>query len=174
MRLQIGSLASPSGFRIRHCHKLWCRLQTQLGSRVAVALALAGGYISDSTPSLGTSMCYGCGTEEKKKWNSPSALNCWEAWEIWTFLWSSFQPDPGAFHRKGEQEVNGYPHHIRWGAFFSDKITEYKIEKSIKNHLVLRLSLRLSLEPVISTNIQKNFIRPFSYPGVLATMDTLR
>ena len=51
---------------------LWRRLQTRLGSRVAVALAKAGTYSSDSTPSLGTSICHGSGprndkTKKKKK-----------------------------------------------------------------------------------------------------------
>ena len=35
----------------------WCRSQTELGSCVAVAVAQASGYSSDSTPSLGTSTC---------------------------------------------------------------------------------------------------------------------
>ena len=35
--------------------ELWCRLQTQLRSSVAVAVAEAGGYSSDWTPRLGTS-----------------------------------------------------------------------------------------------------------------------
>ena len=37
----------------------------QLGS--AVAAALAGGCSSDSTPTLGTSMCLGCGPKKPKK-----------------------------------------------------------------------------------------------------------
>ena len=32
------SLASLSGLRIQHCPELWCRSQTWLGSRVAVAV----------------------------------------------------------------------------------------------------------------------------------------
>ena len=32
MRIQVQSLALLSGLRIRHCHELWCRLQTWLGS----------------------------------------------------------------------------------------------------------------------------------------------
>ena len=39
MRRQFQSHASLSGLRIWHCCKLWCRLQTPLGSRVAVAVA---------------------------------------------------------------------------------------------------------------------------------------
>ena len=38
MRLQAGSLASLSGLRIQCCCELWCRSQTWLRSRVAVAL----------------------------------------------------------------------------------------------------------------------------------------
>ena len=37
MRLQVRSLASLRGLRIRRCHEPWCRSQTQLGSGVAVA-----------------------------------------------------------------------------------------------------------------------------------------
>ena len=35
-----------SGLRIRHCHELWCRSQTQLGSGIAVTLVQASGYSS--------------------------------------------------------------------------------------------------------------------------------
>ena len=38
MRLRVQSLAWLSGLRIRCCCELGCRSQTQLGSRVAVAL----------------------------------------------------------------------------------------------------------------------------------------
>ena len=38
MRLQVGSLASLSGLKIRYCHELWCRSQIGFGSCVAVAL----------------------------------------------------------------------------------------------------------------------------------------
>ena len=39
MRLRVRSLASLSGLRIRYCRELWCRLQTWLGSGMAVAPA---------------------------------------------------------------------------------------------------------------------------------------
>ena len=65
MRLWVRSLASLSGLRIWHCCALWCGLQTQLGSGVAVVRA--GSYSSDSTPSLGTSMCHGYGPQKTKK-----------------------------------------------------------------------------------------------------------
>ena len=35
-------MASFSGLRIWHCHELWCRLQTQLRSHVALAVAPTG------------------------------------------------------------------------------------------------------------------------------------
>ena len=39
MRTQIQDPeALLSGIRIQHCHDLWCRSQTQLGSCVAVAV----------------------------------------------------------------------------------------------------------------------------------------
>ena len=38
-RMWVRSLALLSGVRIWHCHELWCRLQSRLGSRIAVALA---------------------------------------------------------------------------------------------------------------------------------------
>ena len=42
MRLWVRSLALLSGLRIRHCHELWCRLQTRLRSHDAVeAVAVA-------------------------------------------------------------------------------------------------------------------------------------
>ena len=39
MRLQVQSLALFSGLRIRRCHELWCRSQTQLGSHRLAAVA---------------------------------------------------------------------------------------------------------------------------------------
>ena len=48
----------------------WCRSQTQLGSHVAVAAAVAGSYSSDWTPNLGTSICYGYGPQKTKQKNN--------------------------------------------------------------------------------------------------------
>ena len=67
MRMQVRSLASRSGLRIRCCLKLGCMLQTWLGSRVAVAVAVASSCSSESTPSLGTSICCGCGSKKQKR-----------------------------------------------------------------------------------------------------------
>ena len=67
MRMQVPSLALLGGLRILCCHELWCRSQTQLRSDIAVALVYAGGYSSDLTPSLGTSICHLCGPKRPKK-----------------------------------------------------------------------------------------------------------
>ena len=39
----------------------------QLRSGVAAAVAWASGYKSDSTPSLGTSICHGCSPKKRRK-----------------------------------------------------------------------------------------------------------
>ena len=67
MRLWVQPLALLVGLRIQHCSELWCRLQTQLGSSVAVAVAQAGSNSSNWTPSLGTSMHRGCSPRRDKK-----------------------------------------------------------------------------------------------------------
>ena len=70
MRSRVQSLVSLSGLRIWHCHELSCRLQTRPGSPVAVAVAEAGSYSSDSTPSLEISIGHRCSpkkTEKKRK-----------------------------------------------------------------------------------------------------------
>ena len=66
MRMWVRSLVSLSELRIWHCHELQCRLQTRLRSCIAAAVAQAGSYSSNSTPSLGTSMCYRCSPKKKK------------------------------------------------------------------------------------------------------------
>ena len=38
VRMHIQSLASISRLGIQHCHELWCRSQTLLGSYVALAV----------------------------------------------------------------------------------------------------------------------------------------
>ena len=50
----------------RDCPELRCRLQTQLGSRIAVAVAYVGSCSSNSTPSLGTSICHRRGPKKIK------------------------------------------------------------------------------------------------------------
>ena len=59
-----GSISGLAQLRIRCCHELWCRLQIQLGSCVAVAQA--GSCSSNSTLCLGASICHMCGPKEQK------------------------------------------------------------------------------------------------------------
>ena len=68
---RVPSLALVSGLGIWCCRELWCSLQTRLRSGVAVAQA--GGFGSDPTPSLGTSIRFGCGTKHKRKKKSAEA-----------------------------------------------------------------------------------------------------
>ena len=65
--MRVQSLAPLSGLRIWHCHELWCRSQTWLRSGVAVVVAQTSSCSSDSTPVLGSSICYRCGPKETKK-----------------------------------------------------------------------------------------------------------
>ena len=58
MRMQVQSLASLSGLRIRRCRELLCRLQMWPGSGVAVIVAQASSYSSNWTHSLETSICH--------------------------------------------------------------------------------------------------------------------
>ena len=67
MRTQVRSLATLSGLMIWRRHELHCRWQTWLGSGIDVAVVQAGSSSSNSTPSLGTSMCHSCGPEKPKK-----------------------------------------------------------------------------------------------------------
>ena len=52
--------------RIQRCPELWCRSHMRLKSHIAVAEAQADSYSSDSTPSLGISICHGCGPKKIK------------------------------------------------------------------------------------------------------------
>ena len=67
MRFQVQYLMLLSGLRIHCGRELWCSLQMWFGSNVAVALMWGGSYSSDWTPSLGTSICCGCGPKKQKK-----------------------------------------------------------------------------------------------------------
>ena len=48
----------------------------RLGSGLAVAVVQAGGYSSDSTPSLGTSICCKCGPKKIKKKKKDNFFLC--------------------------------------------------------------------------------------------------
>ena len=65
MRLQVQSLALLGGLRIWRCCGLWCKSQAWFGSCVAVALA--GAYSSDLTPSLEPPYAMGTALEKARK-----------------------------------------------------------------------------------------------------------
>ena len=62
---------------IRCCHELWCGLQMQLGSCVAVALAQASGYSSNQTPVLEPSYAAGTALEKKTKRKKKKKNEIW-------------------------------------------------------------------------------------------------
>ena len=64
-RIRVVFMVPLHGLRILHCRELWCRLQMQLGSHVAVAVVEASSYSSNSTPSLGTATCRPCIPKKK-------------------------------------------------------------------------------------------------------------
>ena len=64
IRLRVQSMALLSGLRIWHCRELWYSSQTRLRSDIVVTVFVAGGYSSDLTPTLGTSVSCGCGPKK--------------------------------------------------------------------------------------------------------------
>ena len=63
-----GSTSGLSQWVKDQCYReLWCSLQTQLGSGVAVAVMQASSYRFDLIPSLGTSICCGYSPKKTKK-----------------------------------------------------------------------------------------------------------
>ena len=66
LRMWIPFLTLLGGLRLGHCYELWCRLQMQIRSHVAVAVAEAGRCSSNLIPSLGTSICCEFGPKRQK------------------------------------------------------------------------------------------------------------
>ena len=65
LRVQVQPLASLSEWGIQHHRGRWCRLQTWLRSRIAVAVVKASSCSADPTPNLATYICHRFGP---KKW----------------------------------------------------------------------------------------------------------
>ena len=74
MRLQVQSQALLHGLRIWGCCELWFRSQKWL--RSCTAVAVAGSCSSNSTLSLGTSICCRCGPKKQKKQKKSSSVLC--------------------------------------------------------------------------------------------------
>ena len=93
--MQVRSLALLSGLRIWCCHKLLRRVQIQLGSGVAVAVAEASSCSSHLIPSL----LYATGADVKRKkkslrsWGVPAVAQ-WNQWYLWS---SETQVQPPAW-----------------------------------------------------------------------------
>ena len=63
-----GSIPGPAqGVKDLVLPELWCRSQGRLGSCIAMAVVSACSDSSDSTHSLGTSICCKCSLKKKKK-----------------------------------------------------------------------------------------------------------
>ena len=80
MRFQVRSLkpqASLSELRICRCCELWCRLQTQLGSCVAV-VSCGQAAVAPIRPlaCLGTSICHRFGPKKQKKKKNQKTKTC--------------------------------------------------------------------------------------------------
>ena len=74
MRTRVRSLALLSGLRMWHCHELWCGSQTLVRSDIAMPVVSAGGYSSDMTLSLGTSIYCRCSPKKKKEKKDPEYI----------------------------------------------------------------------------------------------------
>ena len=70
----VPSLALISGLRTQHCHKLWWRSRMWFRSIIAVTVAVvcSCSSSSDSTPSLGDSICCRCSPEKTNKQTNKS------------------------------------------------------------------------------------------------------
>ena len=78
MRLQVQSLASLSGLRIRHCHELWCGWQMRLRSGIAMAVGRPAA-VAPIRP-LAWEPLYAAGAAPKRK--KKATLSCKDRMEI--------------------------------------------------------------------------------------------
>ena len=111
MRTQVPSLALLSGLKIWRDRDLWCRSKMRLKSGVAVAVAWASSYSSDSTPCLGISIWCRCGakkTKKKKKmmvrWKTAYFLASFNIL-FFFFLMLFFRATPAAY---GDSQASGW------------------------------------------------------------------
>ena len=96
----LGSIPGPALWvKDQHSCELWCRLQTWLGSCMAVAVVQAGSCSSDWTLSLGTSICCRCGPRKTKNIyiHKTTSRYDWQQEDKETF-WYGFHSRSKAFH----------------------------------------------------------------------------
>ena len=97
--MRVWVLVSLSGLGIQHCHELLCRSQTRLGSGVAVAVLWAGSCSSDSTPSLGTSVCHRGGPKKRKRSGLAEVVFAWPCYLMpWRACLATFHVQVPIFH----------------------------------------------------------------------------
>ena len=84
MKMQVRSLASPSGLRIQGCCKLFHRSQMRLISSVAVAVVQVSAAALNQPLAPGTSICHRCGRKKKKK-NNNCSFPSW-VYLLWALL----------------------------------------------------------------------------------------
>ena len=85
MKFWVRSLALLSGLRIWHCRELWCRLQTRLGSGVAVAWCRLAA-VAPIRP-LGWEPPYAMGVALKRQKDKQTKKV--QGWEFEFLLWFS-------------------------------------------------------------------------------------
>ena len=107
----------------------WCRSQTRLGSCVAVAYA--GGYSSDSTPRLGTSLCRGCSPKKTKRKRKTGVL-WWPSGQgsgvLLAVPWTVFIPGPGTSECLGvakKEQTKKTPQIGNWLIFRQGQGTQF-------------------------------------------------
>ena len=119
---------SLGGSGIRSCWELWCRLQMRVGSLFFWAVASASSCGSDSTPSLGTSMCRGFGPKKQKKKKKKRNDKC-----------------VGERRGKKQPTINIVLNGKRLNAFFLKR----------KKKVVYKISARLSLIIIVTFYVTK-------------------
>ena len=89
MRMWVRSLASVTGLRIQRCLELWCRLQTQLGFRIAVVVCRPA-----AAAPLAWKLPYATGAAVKKKQKTKKRSNALNA-SLCSKTFSSIPNHPG-------------------------------------------------------------------------------
>ena len=163
-----------------------CRLQTRLGSRVAVALAQAGGCSSDWTPSLRASICHRSSPEKAKRQKKNVYWGFTVAQQgknpVLSLLWLRFHPWLGNFHtvpwpwpkRKKKKEfiigspILGHHHHLGLGLEGQDKLLNvlFYNKNSDSLHLRTRRNFQRRSHSFLVLNIRL-------FPGILTRLNFL-